>query len=136
MRNFQSLDQVKIDAETGIIHLTYSQAKQADSQIAMRREGEYVSISASYGPLEIALRPRYDDLVRTLSRLQPIGGLQTTRQVGTGQAYLSVGLGQDKTLLIRPTLVGDATGHMSLNLSVTPDVRKQLYQWLSIEGVD
>ena len=57
-----------------------------------------MAISASYGPMEIALRPRYEDLTRLLARLQPVEGLQTTRQVGTSQAYLATGLRSDGTL--------------------------------------
>jgi hypothetical protein len=99
----------------------------------MRREGDYITISASYGVLEIALRPRYHELTRVLSRLQPVEGLQTTRQVGTGQAFLALGLKPDGTLLMRPTLVADATGHMSFNLALSDPVRQALYTWLPIE---
>jgi hypothetical protein len=101
--------------------------------VSMRREGDYITIAASYGLLEIALRPRYHELTRVLSRLQPVEGLQTTRQVGTGQAYLALGLKPDGTLLMRPTLVADATGHMTFNLTLTDEVRKALFAWMPIE---
>jgi len=133
MRKFIELDQATVDAETGIISLTAARATEAQPTVSMRREGDYITISASYGLLEIALRPRYHELTRVLSRLQPVEGLQTTRQVGTGQAFLALGLKPDGTLLMRPTLVADATGHMSFNLALTDSIRSTLYSWLPIE---
>jgi hypothetical protein len=133
MRKFIELDQATVDAETGIISLTAARATEAQPSVSMRREGDYITISASYGLLEIALRPRYHELTRVLSRLQPVEGLQTTRQVGTGQAFLALGLKPDGTLLMRPTLVADATGHMSFNLALTDAARSTLYSWLPIE---
>jgi hypothetical protein len=64
--------------------------------------------------------------------LTPIDGLSTTRQVGTGQAYLAMGLSPDNNLLLRPTIVADATGHLSLNLEITQKVRQTLYDWLKV----
>jgi hypothetical protein len=131
MRNFQTLDHVVLDPDSDAIQLA-----QADSDnepiLALRREGIYVTLSASFGPLEIALRPRHEDLVRTLSRLQVVEGLHTTRQVGTAQAYLAMGLTPEGALLIRPTIVADATGHLSLNMEISPNIRKVLYDWLGV----
>ncbi len=132
MRNYQTLDDCRIDPETDNLELFFAGAKPEYARLAMRREGAYVSISASYGPLEIALRPRYDDLARTLSRLAAVEGLHTTRQVGTAQAYLAMGLTSDGSLLLRPTIVADATGHLSFNLQLTPKVRTALYEWLKV----
>ncbi len=132
MRNYQTLDNCKIDPETEGLELFFGEAASEHPRLAMRREGTYVTISASYGPLEIALRPRYDDLVRTLSRLAAVEGLHTTRQVGTAQAYLAMGLTSDGNLLLRPTIVADATGHLSFNIQITPKVRAALYDWLQI----
>lgn len=131
MRNFQPLDHVHIDDETDVITLEHTDSDN-EPVLALRREGIYVTISASFGPLELALRPRYEDLVRTLSRLQAVEGLSTTRQVGTAQAYLAMGLSVDGSLMLRPTIVADATGHMSLNLAVSDDARKQLFGWLKV----
>lgn len=133
MRKFIELDRATVDAETGIIYLTAERETEAQPTVFMRREGDYITISANYGLLEIALRPRYHEITRVLSRLQPVEGLQTTRQVGTGQAFLALGLKPDGTLLMRPTLVADATGRMSFNLALTDSVRKALYAWLPIE---
>src|SRR5690606_16908561 len=102
------------------------------AQLVMRREGTYVAISASYGPMEIALRPRYEDLVRLLARLQPVEGLQTTRQVGTSHAYLAIGLRSDGALIIRPTIVADATGYLTLNMALNPNTRRAFYEWLGV----
>lgn len=131
MRNFQPLDRAQVDTDTDTIQFDHSDSDNAPV-LAMRREGTYVTISASFGPLEIALRPRYEDLVRTLSRLQAVEGLHTTRQVGTGQAYLAMGLTSGGALLLRPTIVADATGHMSMNLEVSAEARNTLYSWLKV----
>lgn len=132
MRNFQILDTVNIDSDTGIFHLSASTAAAPEMQLSLRREGDYVAISASYGPVEIALRPRCADLTRTLARLKPIEGLQSTRQLGTSQAYIAFGLKQNDELVVRPTIVADATGHIAFNLSVSSDARAKLYEWLGV----
>src|SRR5437773_12558269 len=118
MRNFQILDGSRIDRNGDSLELFFTDADSEQPRLALRREGAYVTISASYGPLEIALRPRYEDLIRTLSRLTAVEGLHTTRQVGTGQAYLAMGLTSGDNLLLRPTIVADATGHLVLNIEV------------------
>lgn len=131
MRHYQNLDTVTTDAESGIFSVRAG-ASAVDAVISLRREGAYVAIAASYGPVEVALRPRYDAVVRTLSRLQPIGGLQTTRELGSTQAYISVGLKSDGALILRPTIVGDASGHVGLNFALTDAARRRLYDWLEI----
>ncbi len=135
MRNFQTLDKVVIDDETGIIYFSVQGDSDMSPRLTLRREGGYVAISASYGPLEIALRPQFDNLTSKLGRLQPVKGLQTTRQVGTTEAYLGLGLREDGTLLLRPTIVADATGHFSFNLMLTSAARETLYAWLPITPV-
>lgn len=133
MRNFQKLDKVTINQDAGTILMDTSSATEDNSLLIMQREGEYLAISASHGPFEIALRPRYQDLTRAFGRLQRIEGLQTTtRQVGTAQAYLAVGLAANGVLILRPTIVADATGHLSFNLILTDEVRRQLFEWLGI----
>ncbi len=134
MRTFVELDKATVDANTGIIYLETTRETETQPLVFMRREGDYITIAASYGLLEIALRPRYHELTRVLSRLQPVEGLQTTRQVGTGQAFLALGLKPDGTLLMRPTLVADATGHMSFNLTLSDAARTTLYTWLPVEA--
>ena len=131
MRHYQTLDTVSSDAESGIFSVHAGEGA-GRAMIALRREGEYVALSASYGPLEIALRPSYDALVRTLARLRPIGGLQTTRDLGTTRGHLSVGLRNDGGLVLRPTIVGDSSGHIALNFDLTDSARQQLYTWLGV----
>ncbi|PJF34703.1 MAG: hypothetical protein CUN49_14315 [Candidatus Thermofonsia Clade 1 bacterium] len=109
-----------------------SAADDDEPRLAIRREGAYVTLSASYGPLEIAMRPRYEELMRAIARLTIVDGLMTTRQVGTSHAYLALGLHNDGSLLMRLTIVADATGHLSINLRLTDAVRQQLYQWLNV----
>jgi hypothetical protein len=132
MRSFQTLNKVNLDKDTGILHMSMEAASENSSTLAMKQEGGYVVISASHGPLEIALRPRLQELARILARLKPVEGLQTTRQVGTGEAYLSLGLATDGTLLLRPTIVADATGHLTFNLALTDTVRAVLFEWLPV----
>lgn len=132
MRNFQTLDKITVDPQSDILTLSVSTDSDHSPVLAMRREGAYTVISASYGPLEIALRPRLEELARMLGRLQPVEGLQTTRQVGTGQAYLALGLRRDGTLIMRPTIAVDATGHLSMNLALTPHIRQGFYEWLPV----
>jgi hypothetical protein len=134
MRNFQTLDKVTVDDDTGIIYLTVEDDTDNNPLLAMRLEGSYLAISASYGPIEIALRPRLDEVTRVLERLRPVEGLQITRHVGTGNANLGVGLKSDGMLLLRPTIVGDATGHLGFNLALTANVRQALFAWLSVEA--
>jgi hypothetical protein len=133
MRNFTLLDKATVNADTAIMYLEAQQDADGSPVVALRREGSYIVISASYGPLEVALRPRFEEFTRVLARLQPVEGLNTTRQVGTGQAFLALGLRPDGVLLVRPTLVADATGHLAFNLSVSDEARKTLYDWLAIQ---
>lgn len=129
MRHYQDLDTVSLDEASGIFSVHSHTAR-----VALRREGIYVAISASYGPLEIVLRPRYDELVRTLARLRPIGGLQTTRELGSNEAYASVGLNGDGSLVFRPTINGDASGHIALNFTIAAAARSELYTWLGVSA--
>lgn len=133
MRNYQTLDSANVDPATESLELFLAAADDDQPRLVMRREGAYVTISASYGPLEIAMRPRHEDLLRTMTRLNVVEGLHTTRQVGTGQAYLAIGLTPEHDLLMRLTIVADATGHLSFNMRLVGNTRAQLFQWLGVE---
>jgi hypothetical protein len=133
MRNFQTLETVTVDKQTGIIHFATQNASPMNPRLAMRREGDYVPTSVSYGPIEISLRLRHERMIWILTRLQPVAGLQTSRQVGTGQAYLAVGMTPEGELVARPTLEADATGRIVFNLLLTPECCKALFDWLEIE---
>ncbi|MBZ0287485.1 MAG: hypothetical protein K8I30_07710 [Anaerolineae bacterium] len=133
MRHFLTLDTASTDAESGLFYLTVQDPAEAPARVGVRREGVYVAISATYGPLEIALRPRYEDLAQVLGRLQPVEGLLTTRQVGSGQAYLAVGLRMNGELVMRPTLVADAAGLLAFNLVLSASVTQELLKWLGVE---
>lgn len=132
MRNFQTLDSSNVHQAAESVEFYLAAADDDQPRLAVRREGSYVTLSASYGPLEIAMRPRYEDFVRALSRLTAVEGLLTTRQVGTDHAYLALGLQTDQSLLMRLTIVADATGHFSLNLHLTPSIAKTFYEWLNV----
>ncbi len=133
MRAFQTLDQTAVDTATGVISFTGQGEGVLRPTIAMRREGDYVVISASYGALEIALRPRARELIRAVRHLQPNDGLMTTRQVGTGDCFVGLGLHTNGTLTVRPTIIGDASGYFCLNLVLAPDSANALMTWLGEE---
>lgn len=133
MRHFYTMDSVEINEAAGVITISDSTPNPFKVMMSLRHEGGFLSISISSGPLEMALRPRMQELVRVLGRLVPVGGLQTTRQVGTGEAYLAVGLREDGTLVLRPTIVADATGLMCFNLLMPDTARKALFDWLPVE---
>jgi hypothetical protein len=133
MRNFQTLNQAAPDSATGLITFASDDGSALHPTLSMRREGEYVVISASSGALEIALRPRARELIRTLKHIQPNDGLNSTRQVGSGQAFLALGLRTDGALVVRPTIVGDGTGYFCLNLILAPSAAAALQSWLGDE---
>ncbi|MFN8530099.1 MAG: hypothetical protein U0670_15980 [Anaerolineae bacterium] len=133
MRNFITLDQVEIGDPAGIFSLKTSGEGEDSPHLALKVEGDYIAISANYGPLEIALRPRLDELKFALAHMQPLEGLQTTsRQIGSTQSYLALGLRMDQSLILRPTILTDATGHITFNLRVPKEARVKLYEWLNI----
>jgi len=132
MRNFHTLDTPVLDSNAGLLSFQSSVEAPFKPQLTLRKEGTYVALSVSHGPIEVALRPRTDELRRVLGRLYPVEGLQTTRQAGTGEAYIALGLQTDGKLLMRPTLVSDATGHMCFNLTLTDQARKALFDWLGV----
>ncbi|MBK9122439.1 MAG: hypothetical protein IPM16_04860 [Chloroflexi bacterium] len=136
MRNFHPLDVYTDDQTSGLLTFSSSIDAPFRPQLSMRKEGTYVSLAISHGPIELALRPRIDELRRVLGRLVAVEGLQTTRQVGTGEAYIALGLQGDGTLLMRPTLVADATGHLCFNLLLTPASRTVLYTWFGVISDD
>lgn len=133
MRQFRTLFRVETNEETGIMYIFGEKGTHDYPSLMVSREGDYVPISVNYGPIEMALRLRYEDLARTLQRLQPIDGLQTTRQVGSTSAFLALGLRHDGTLLMRPTMVSDARGRLTVNLGLPDDARRKLMQWLDID---
>jgi hypothetical protein len=131
MRNLQTLSRAAIDSATGVISFTSEDETALHPVVSMRQEGEYAAISASFGALEIALRPRLPELVRTLRHLQPNDGLSTTRQIGSGNCFLGLGLRTDGALILRPTIVGDATGYFCLNFLLTSEAAAVLRTWLA-----
>ncbi|NOG49385.1 MAG: hypothetical protein HND48_08025 [Chloroflexi bacterium] len=99
----------------------------------MRKEGTYVALAISHGPIELALRPRIDELRRVLGRLVAVEGLQNHPPSWDGRGlYRPRKLQSDGTLLMRPTLVADATGHLCFNLLLTPASRAVLYTWVGV----
>jgi hypothetical protein len=130
MRNFQTLDQIYFDEQAQVIHLTATEGGQLNPRLALRVEGEHVALSASCGPIEIALRPRTLELRRLLKQVQPSESLLSARNVGTVQAYLAIALRPDGRLVLRPTIIADAYGHLCFNVELTNPVRERLIELL------
>lgn len=131
MRNYQLLDHADIEKDN-VLRLTTTDNNPNQPVVAMSREGAFVSISASIGPLEIGLRLPLTEMGRQLSNLHPVPGLATTRQVGTVNSYVALGLTKDNRLVMRPTLVVDAKGHVTFNLVVSGEVYQTLLKWLEV----
>ena len=129
MRNYQVLDVATLEPD-GVLSLTTSEENPDRPILSMSREGAFVSLSASFGPLEIALRLRFEDLRRRLERLLPVHGLATTRQVGTANSFVALGVTDDERLVMRPTIVSDASGKMTFNLVTSSPVYQQILEWL------
>jgi hypothetical protein len=134
MRYYQKLDRVSRDETDDTLLIECSEGDHCLPKLWFGREGMYVSISASYGPLEISLRPRQRDLVSGLAQLRPTERLSVMRMVGTGQAHIELGLATDGELLLRTTIVADATGHIAMNMILSAEARAQLFAWLGIEN--
>ena len=134
MRHYQKLDSVTYDEANDTLMLGCTDPDASLVSLWFGREGMYLSISANFGPLEIALRPRHRDLVTSLAQLKPTERLAVMRMVGTGQAHLELGLTTDGDLLLRATIVADATGHFAINMVAKSDVRQKLFEWLDVEN--
>ena len=132
MRSYQKLDHVSHDPQNDTLLLTCTEGAGCP-QVWIGREGLYVSISAEYGPLEMALRLRAADLVAGLSQLRAMEHLAVMRMVGTGQANIELGLSTAGELLFRMTIIADATGHWAINLVLASDVRVRLFEWLGVQ---
>jgi hypothetical protein len=134
MRTYSTLDKVSINQESGVISFSSAKDNGSSPEMSIKREGAFIAISVSHGPLEVALRPKFPELEQVLSHLHPVSGLQTTRQVGTGESYLALGLRDDGALVLRPTIVADATGLLCFNIIVSGEAREALYKWLPVSA--
>ncbi len=132
MRNYQILDAATVEAEN-VLRLGSTEDNPEKPCLHMSREGSFLSLSASFGPFEIALRLNYDDFKRRVERLHPVPGLATTLQVGTANSYIALGLTKDGRLVMRPTVVTDASGHITLNLVGSATTYDAVRNWLGIE---
>jgi hypothetical protein len=124
MRVYHKLDRVVPGETSDTLLIQCSEGPDCQPELWLGREGLYVSISATYGPLEVALRPHLRDLTSSLAQLRPVERLSATRMFGTGQAQM----------LFRPVIVADATGHLAVNMILTQDARARLFEWLGVAG--
>lgn len=131
MRHYHILDQASIEGE--LMTLTSGNTGMEYTRVTMKREGNHLAIATSLGALELAFRLNYEELQRKTRVLKPIPGLATTRQVGGVQAYISLGMTEAGGWVLRPTLVSDATGHLTLNLCTTAEVFQQVRAWLKLD---
>ena len=129
MHNHHLLDSFGV--ENGILYLI---TKDSDNiHLALKKEGTRIAISASIGPLELALRLYFDEFRRKVANLRPIAGQTAIRQVGGGQAFMGIGMVEDGGLILRPTLVTDASGHLNMNFRTTAEVCEVFANWLEAE---
>ena len=136
MRHYQKLDSVTYDEAHDTLRLGCTDPDARLVSLWFGREGMYLSISAGYGPIEIALRPRLRTVVTSFAQLRPTARLTVMRMVGTGQAHLELGLSSAGELLVRTTIVADATGHLAMNMVLTPEARERLFEWLEVPPAD
>jgi hypothetical protein len=134
MRVVHKLDRVVPDDTGDALLIQCSEGPDCQPVLALGREGIYVNISASYGPLEVALRPRLRDLAGSLAQLRPAERLSATHMVGTSQAQIELGLSRNGELLFRPVIVADATGYLAVTLILTTEARARLFEWLGVAG--
>lgn len=132
MRHYQTLDTVTHDIANNTLRFTAGGDDPCGPTLWFGREGMYLSVSAGYGPIEIALRPRLRNVVTSFAQLRPTARLTVMRMVGTGQAHLELGLSSEGELLVRTAIVADATGHLAMNMVLTPEARERLYEWLEV----
>ncbi len=129
-RQFALLESFDLDTDSSVLTLRGGISDPFAPEISLRREGVYLLIAGAFGVVEIALRLHYDEVYRALHVLHVNDGLTTTRQIGTGQAYLGIGLKTDDTLTVQLVIVGDATGHLRMNFQITPALRIPFMQWI------
>lgn len=128
MRDYQFLD--TITEEEGRLQLTNREGGTNNGALTLAQEGDKIVISAAMGALEIALRLRLEELKRQIAGLKHIPGLTTSRQIGTTQAFIWLGLTDSNQLVLRPTLLVDATGKLTINLLTSEGCYQRLLQWL------
>ncbi|NDJ86320.1 MAG: hypothetical protein GYB66_10570 [Chloroflexi bacterium] len=131
MRNYQVLDSASV--QNHILRLRTAENNPEQPWLSMSREGAFLSLSTSFGPLEIALRLNYDNFTKRLQQLHPVPGLATTRQVGTANSYIALGLTDNQHLVMIPTIVTDASGRISFNLLATTPVYRAMLDWLGVK---
>src|SRR5690606_9142458 len=129
MRNLQTLSTAAIDSATGVISFTSEDETALHPVVSMRQEGAYAAISASFGPHEIALQPSHSELVGNLRHLQPNDGLITTSQIGFANCVAGLGLSTDGRIILRPTMVGDATGDFGITFLQKDVATAVLCRW-------
>ncbi len=132
MRDYLPLGETLLDTDTGILSFTSGEKSIFMPRLNLRREGENVAISAGFGPVEIAMRLRYAELARIISHLTPVDGLGAARQVGNGQVSIMLGLQTDGSMLVRPMLILDSSGHVVYNFQLTTASTTALRQWLGV----
>ena len=132
MRNYQILDSSSIDHDN-VLLLSPTEDNPEKPTLSMSHEGIFISLSASFGPLEIALRVRQTNLRLRLEQLYPVPGLATTHQIGSANSFIAIGLTKDNRLVMRPTVVADAHGRVTFNLVTTPALYETIVDWVGTE---
>lgn len=136
MRQFETLNTATYDGTNNTMMFTSGDGEPCGPALWFGLEGMYLSVSARYGPIEIALRPRLRNVVTSFAQLRPTARLTVMRMVGTGQAHLELGLSSSGELLVRTAIVADATGHLAMNMVLTSDAREKLFEWLEVPAAE
>lgn len=131
MRNYETLD--TITENDGQLQLTHRESGAVHGALMLAQEGDKIVISASVGVVELALRLRLDEFKRQVAGLKHVPGLTTTRQVGTVQAFIWLGLTENNELVLRPTLLVDATGKLTFNMIASEACYQRLVEWLNVK---
>lgn len=127
MRHYRQLTIVEGAPEGG---LAASSQDDFGAGVLIRREGDYVALSFYSGAVELLLRLKTSELVRTLDHLHPTDQTRSARSVGTSHTTLWLTLRPDGSLVIRPSLTTDAAGSISLNFELAESVKDALNNWL------
>ncbi len=91
MRHFQTLGTVSHDAANDTLLISDGSGDPCALTLWFGREGMYLSVAAGYGPLEIALRPRYRDVATSLAQhVDEITVLKDVFNLTRGQQILDV----------------------------------------------
>jgi|GEM_PF-4715843 hypothetical protein len=99
--------------------------------VLVRREADMIALSFYSGAVEIMLRLKAADLMRTLTHLHTSDSASGTRTVGTAASALTLLLRPNGTLVISPRLTLDHAGALALNFEMSGPAYQALIAWIT-----